>query len=129
MTKPCVKCGSIERSPRGDCKACKRIYDQNYRDKNKDLTRERWVKWEQLNPDKIYAANRRKVNTWVKRNPLKYKAHQKVQYAIRSGKLQKSSECICQDCGKAANQYHHEDYSKPLDVIPLCKHCHIQRHD
>jgi len=52
-----------------------------------------------------------------------------VQYAIRSGKLQKSSACICQDCGKAANQYHHEDYSKPLDVIPLCKHCHIQRHD
>lgn len=34
----------------------------------------------------------------------------------------------CQDCGSTESQKHHEDYSKPLDVIWLCRPCHLNRH-
>lgn len=36
MTKVCVKCGSCESSPRGDCRPCKREYDREYRANNKE---------------------------------------------------------------------------------------------
>lgn len=36
MTKVCVKCGSTEFSPRGDCRQCKRAYDNAYREANKE---------------------------------------------------------------------------------------------
>lgn len=42
---------------------------------------------------------------------------------MRSGKLKKE-KCFC---GKAG-QPHHEDYSKPLDVIWLCPKHHTARH-
>jgi hypothetical protein len=48
----------------------------------------------------------------------------KVSNAIRSGKLERQD---CEICGKKA-QAHHEDYSKPLDVIWLCTEHHSLRH-
>ncbi len=34
----------------------------------------------------------------------------------------------CRDCGNLEVQMHHENYSKPLDVIWLCRSCHIKEH-
>jgi len=34
----------------------------------------------------------------------------------------------CVDCGDRSAQKHHEDYSRPLDVIWLCRSCHLKRH-
>ena len=52
-----------------------------------------------------------------------------VTTALRTGVLPRPS--ACESCGKAAKTtgrtglvYHHHDYSKPLDVIPLCCSCH-----
>jgi hypothetical protein len=57
-----------------------------------------------------------------KRNPEAYKSHIIVNNAIRSGKLIKLPCCVC---GSISSQAHHEDYSKPLDVIWVCaKHHH-----
>ena len=51
-----------------------------------------------------------------------------VKRAIGSGALVRPE--TCQDCGKhhAYIDAHHEDYSKPLAVIWLCKSCHKLRH-
>jgi hypothetical protein len=51
-----------------------------------------------------------------------------VRDAITRGDLPKVSTCTCEDCKVQAQDYHHEDYSKPLDVVPLCRKCHIKRH-
>jgi len=51
-----------------------------------------------------------------------------VSVAVRLGILQKldgSSTCV--DCGKQATCYDHRDYSKPIDVEPVCHPCNVKR--
>ena len=58
--------------------------------------------------------------------PERYSAIRKVSRAIKSGKLKRSD---CEVCGRLTNiQGHHEDYSKPLEVIWLCPPCHKKLH-
>jgi hypothetical protein len=45
--------------------------------------------------------------------------------AIRSGKLVRG---LCEVCGAAKPEAHHDDYSKPLDVRWLCSKHHKQLH-
>ena len=47
----------------------------------------------------------------------------RVQGALRSGKLVRPS--LCEVCGAADRlDAHHEDYSKPLTVVWVCRKCH-----
>ena len=56
-------------------------------------------------------------------------AHILVMRAIRKGKLTRPLQCTsCGNGHKRALQGHHEDYSKPLDVIWLCDPCHKRYH-
>jgi hypothetical protein len=57
-------------------------------------------------------------------HPEQVIARSAVSNAIRAGRLIRQS-CIV--CGKKA-QAHHDDYSKPLDVIWLCPAHHMERH-
>jgi hypothetical protein len=68
----------------------------------------------------------KRASQWRKENPEKYKAHNKVCSALKSGKIIKPS--FCEKCGSTGKLHaHHEDYSKPLDVIWLCVPCHGKR--
>jgi ribosomal protein S27AE len=49
----------------------------------------------------------------------------RVSRALAKGVLKKQN---CQHCGRADSQAHHEDYSKPLDVMWLCSTCHGALH-
>lgn len=62
---------------------------------------------------------------WARNNPEKRKAHVIVGHAIRSGKLVKLP---CEACGSERSEAHHHDYSKPLDVVWLCRACHGEIH-
>jgi hypothetical protein len=42
--------------------------------------------------------------------------------------LSKASDHNCEHCGTRANDWHHTDYSQPLNVIALCRTCHNQIH-
>lgn len=61
---------------------------------------------------------------WRKDHPDRYLAHNLVNNAIRSGKL---ISLGCYICGKKAHA-HHDDYSKPLEVIWACPKHHRERH-
>lgn len=77
-------------------------------------------------------------NGWLDHRPLKgtpeYEAylvtkyaHNKVKYALKTGKLIKG---VCEVCGTPEVHAHHDDYAKPLDVRWLCvKHHAILRRD
>lgn len=66
------------------------------------------------------------VTAWRKKNPEKHKAQNAVAIAIRAGKIKKRP---CEKCGTIDNIHaHHEDYSKPLDIMWLCSKHHGERH-
>jgi len=76
---------------------------------------------------KAFAAKRR-ADPAVR---ITHQAHQAVAQAIRRGELAPASACQCNDCRKApAVELHHHSYEPIhwLDVVPLCKACHIYRH-
>lgn len=56
-----------------------------------------------------------------------YRAHQAVAKAKRTGLLKDPSELSCVDCGDQAIEYDHRDYSKPLQVEPVCRRCNLLR--
>lgn len=64
-----------------------------------------------------------RIKRWNQRNRIKRNAHSLVRWALLNGKI-KASPCHCGQKGEA----HHEDYSKPLDVVWLCKQHHTERH-
>lgn len=60
--------------------------------------------------------------------PERLKARCAIGNAVRRGKMPRVSTLYCEDCGAQARLYHHEDYNKPLQVVPLCSPCHGIRH-
>lgn len=63
-----------------------------------------------------------------KRRSIEAIASEKVRRAVRDGRLVKPD--ACENCGATGTLLHghHDDYSKPLDVIWLCPTCHADRH-
>ena len=58
--------------------------------------------------------------------PLKHKARTAVWLALKSKAISKPK--TCSECLKKKKlESHHDDYSKPLDVIWLCHKCHSKR--
>lgn len=74
----------------------------------------------------VTADNYRYKKTQVERYPDRNRARQAVRDAVQSGRLMRGP---CADCKKSGSTFaHHEDYSKPLDVVWLCRSCHRARH-
>lgn len=95
-----------------------------WRKNNPEKAAEIGRNWSRRNPEKKQKIKRDHCN----RFPERYKARTKISNYIREKKIAHPSTLKC-SCGKQAAEYHHEDYSKPLDVIPLCKKCHTKRHN
>ena len=62
---------------------------------------------------------------WTKRNKDKTRAHQMLNYHMRKAHIPKLPCKICGDINAIA---HHHDYSKPLDVVWLCRKHHAEEH-
>ncbi len=59
------------------------------------------------------------------RYPEKVRASMRIYHALISGKLVRG---VCEVCGLPNAHAHHEDYSKPLEVMWLCRHHHRMFH-
>lgn len=62
---------------------------------------------------------------YAKNNP-KHRARTTLNMAIKRGKI---TRMPCLVCGKLPSEAHHKDYSKPLEIVWLCKNHHTQIHN
>ncbi len=133
--KKCFKCGDIKptddfyRHPSmkdgrlNKCKKCacldafiQRRTDSSINERERARSRQ---------PHRV-ALRKSITKKWSLANKRARHAHSAVAYALRSGKLRKTP---CAMCGKEKNIHaHHQDYSKPLDVVWLCTQCHRRLH-
>jgi hypothetical protein len=58
-----------------------------------------------------------------KRHPDRWNARYATRRAVRIGTL---AQLACEKCGNFLSEAHHVDYSKPLEVIWLCKKHHAE---
>lgn len=91
------------------------------------------AKWNRLNPEKYNARkrryakagySRRKSALYESKHPEAKSAHRAIQRALRKGTLVRPDRCS--QCGLTCKpEAHHPDYSKWLEVIWLCRPCHL----
>ena len=113
-------------------------YQKIYRSENKDKI----CKWTKTYEENNVKKRRESKADWAKQdrknNPEKYskylkqyrenrkhkqQAVNKLNWAVKSGKIKKPEECSCCGHNEKVNG-HHKDYNKPLEVIWLCTKCH-----
>ena len=135
MEKQCRGCSAIlplsefyRHAQMGDghlnyCKACVKSRVAKRRSENLEQTQayDRWrYRANKARQEQLLALHR-------SRSPQMRKAHNATSNAIRDGRLLRPS--FCSSCGKQCKpEAHHEDYSKPLDVIWMCRSCHVRHH-
>jgi len=120
----CKECTKKDvKSNRNDNIDYYRKYDRDRADDEKRvLARKEYGKTE---AGKI--AYRKCRSKYYLRYPLRRKAHNMVSNYIRDGKLKRPDSC--QSCkAECSPEAHHCDYSKPIEVMWLCKNCHVNWH-
>jgi hypothetical protein len=134
MLKLCKKCGKekdaslFDRSSSspdglgGKCKMCESIRQADKYRRKRDAISDRNQRWKDENRDKITAYNKKHYAKEIDR----YRARALAGRALLRGDITKNE--VCAMCGGRSEQGHHEDYSKPLEVVWLCRSCHKRRH-
>ncbi|WP_201319072.1 hypothetical protein [Paenibacillus sp. EPM92] len=83
--------------------------------------RERYVQSRTSNPEKY------KAKEATQKQSEKGKARNALRNAVHAGKIVKPEKC--EQCKTIGNvEGHHPDYSKPLEVVWLCRPCHRKVH-
>lgn len=112
------------------CGTCSALALKKYREKRPEIFRDAQRKWKKKNPDK--------PKKWDRENS-KYRTDYQREYSKRpevkkKNKARKLGRTIplkshCEKCSSRDNlERHHPDYDKPLEVVTLCKSCHIGVH-
>lgn len=84
-------------------------------------------RYERLKDDEENRKNvEARIARWQSKNRDKVAAHRTLNNAIAAGKISRQP---CARCGiELGVEGHHEDYTKPFEVIWLCKKHHGERH-
>lgn len=118
------------------CKSCQAKYRQTAG--YKALHRKADEKWRRTEKGRLYnraqckkynqtEGYKKSINKWRAAHPERRAAHIKFAHAIAGNKIKRPS--VCSACKvQCTPEGHHPDYSKPLDVIWLCRQCHVDLH-
>ena len=108
------------------CKACKAIHSCVLYRANRREILARHREYDRLHLHEQAAYQRASRLRW----PLRHKARQVVNDAIRSGRLIRPDRCSNPECDIKCKPeaHHHNGYDEEhwLDVIFLCKDCHAE---
>ena len=104
--------------------AQQRAYKERYPDRVKESYR-RWRANRRSRGEPNKNAQYRK--NYKKRYLWKHKARKLFQQAVKRGLLIRPNRCS--RCGVTCYPHgHHQDYTKPKQVIWLCHSCHVEEH-
>ena len=157
-TRECTKCGiekplsefyrqSGRDTYKRQCKSCEAARQAQWACKHPDLVKENKRRFRESHRDEILAyrqanaAHLRELKTlwvenhrdqvnalqkrWREEHPDRQAAYNLVKKALREGVLVRQP---CSLCGDMDSHAHHDDYSKPLDVVWFCRSCHTEYH-
>lgn len=118
--------------------ADKAAYQRAWRLAHPGYATRKKAEWLKANPEARQAKERRKYDNGLKRvgrkrvelltadeKKMRASCRQIWRMAVRRGKVQKRP---CVRCSALVADGHHEDYTRPLDVVWLCKVCHVAEH-
>ena len=95
---------------------------------NPEFFRKKWRLWREQHPNfssEYHKKHAEKNREQVTKNQRKYLDKLKARNAIKKV----TPDNKCHKCGGINKlERHHPDYSKPLEIITLCRKCHIQVH-
>ena len=101
---------SGRKSVRHMCRACNTDRHKKYRATEKGMKNVR---------EAVYRS--------IEKYKEKQKAREVLNYAVKSGKVEKATNCeVCKEEKRLHG--HHDDYSKPLEVRWVCRSCHADIH-
>lgn len=108
------------------CRDCHRGYDRRYQSSEKyKKTESEYRRLYRLTPKGKEVASGQMTKRVTKRD-IKRLAREKLHTEVRCGRVQRGS---CVVCGEPKAHGHHEDYTKPLEVIWLCRVHHEETHN
>ena len=122
----CARCEKVfwkddMSSHRSYCKPCMAEIQREWRSNNRERYLES-VRIRRRNRSDEYNENNRNKRFF---EPEKTKAVNDLNHAISAGKVVRQP---CEVCGAFPAHAHHNDYSKPLDILWLCQDCHNELH-
>ena len=95
--------------------------------KNHEKRKAQKKKWAQNNKEKLIEYRKNYFPIYKKRKKLEESARGKLNRAVANGKIVRPD--LCSRCDKKGLIHgHHENYSKPYEVIWLCHQCHFTEH-
>jgi hypothetical protein len=104
------------------CKKCAKKDSTDRRNKNLQYVLE-YDRYRYKNDMKRRQDHNNSTKKHRQKYPEKYKARMILGNAVRDGRLIKYPCCVC---GNIKSTAHHEDYSKPLEVVWVCLLHHKQ---
>lgn len=106
------------------CKVCEYARQMSYRERTEYQSRKKYESWHEKTPERK-RQQRDIAKRMMEKYPEKQKARSMVSQAVKKGILKREP---CQVCNKEKSEGHHPDYSKPLEVMWLCKKHHVEEH-
>ena len=97
------------------CIPCKRKYFKSWYDPQREKARNKL----RMDKFKTYRKQTRK------NHPERHLAREIIHKALLKGEIIKEP---CKMCKNKKSEAHHPDYSKPLEVIWLCRKHHVKQH-
>lgn len=89
--------------------------------------------WRANNKNSIYIREKdyfkkhaERMNEWRKEYNKNPQNRQRKLARLRARKLKRLP---CEQCQNEKSEAHHNDYNKPLEVIWLCRSCHVELHN
>lgn len=126
VDKPLAEFPRVQRWHRKVCHPCHLANRRTWRNQRAD--RVRAVQREYARSARGRETGLEAVRRYQARNPQKIAAQSALRYAIYRGDVVRPEQCEALGCDAPAHHGHHHDYSRPLDVVFLCRGHHEATH-